>query len=254
MKDQIQKDMEFADRIKSALMYPTFIVVIFFGVLLMMLVVVIPKIASVFTRLNANLPLPTQILIAASNVIIGYPIPFTIISVAIIAGLVLLYKKQKRAVLHMLFKLPLISELIKQIDLTRFSRSMFLLLKSGIIITTALELSEQVVLRQDISDSIRFSKEMVLSGRKLSEAFKQRKHIFPGVIVKIIEAGERTGTLENSMEDISSHLDYEVSKTLKTLTTVLEPIMLVVVGVLVGGMMLAIMAPIYNLIGQVGPR
>lgn len=254
LNDQIKKDMEFGDRIKSALTYPMFISVIFFAVLLMILIVVVPKISTVFSRLNATLPLPTKILIFASNIVVGYPIPFLVISAAVGAGIVFFYKSQRTAILHVLFGLPIVNMLIQQIDLTRFTRSMYLLLKSGIIITTALELSEKVVLKKDVAESIHFAGEMVLAGRRLSEAFKERKKIFPSVIIKIIEAGEKTGTLETSMQDISEHLDYEVSKTLKTLTTTLEPVMLVLVGVMVGGMMLAIMAPIYNLIGQVGPR
>jgi type IV pilus assembly protein PilC len=128
------------------------------------------------------------------------------------------------------------------------------LLSSGITITSALELSENVVLRTDISKSIVYAKETIMSGKKLSEAFKQRKSIFPGIIIKIIEAGEKTGTLDKSMQDIAEYMDYEVTNTLKTVTTLLEPLMLVFVGFLVGGMMMSIIAPIYGLISQVGGK
>src|SRR5205814_7011573 len=102
--------------------------------------------------------------------------------------------------------------------------------------------------------AIKYPRATVLEGKKISDAFKEYKNVFSGIMIKIIEAGERTGTLDKSMQDISEHLDYEVSNTLKTLTTVLEPLMLVMVGGLVGGMMLAIIAPIYSLIGQIGNR
>ena len=102
--------------------------------------------------------------------------------------------------------------------------------------------------------AIQHAKEVVSSGKRLSEGLKDSKGVFPQIMIKITEAGEKTGSLERSMQDTSEYLDYQVSKTLKTLTALLEPIMLVVVGVLVGGMMMAIIAPIYNMIGQVGPR
>ncbi len=254
VKDQIQKDTEFMDKVKSALTYPIVIFFVFMAVMLVILIVVIPKIATVFTQLKVNLPLPTKILIFLSKAITGNPIAVFLGVIAFCISVVVVYKLQRKAIMHFIYSLPLISSLVKQIDLTRFSRSMYLLLTSGITITSALELSEDVVLRPDVSHSISFAKETIMSGKKLSEAFKQKKTIFPAIIIKIIEAGEKTGTLEKSMQDIADYMDYQVSNTLKTVTTLLEPLMLVTVGLLVGGMMMSIIAPIYGLISQVGGR
>jgi len=252
LKEQIKKQMEFTDKIRGALMYPLFIVVVFFGVLLVILIVVVPKISSVFSRLKVDLPLPTQILIFLSNTLLQYPLVVILVLGIAGTGIYFLYKQQKRALLAVLFSLPLVNKLVHQIDLTRFSRSMFLLLSSGITITNALELTKDVVLKHDISAAIAYARETVLEGKKLSDAFKDKKNIVPSILIKIIEAGERTGTLDKSMQDISEYLDYEVTNTLRTLTTILEPLLLVFVGILVGGMMLAIIAPIYSLIGNVG--
>jgi len=251
---QTQKDQEFIDKVRSALAYPMIIFIVFLLVMLMILIVVIPKIATVFKSLRVTLPLPTQILIFMSDAITKNPIAVVLILAAVVTGVVVFYKMKRALVLHMLFSLPLISTLIKQIDLTRFARSMYLLLSSGITISSALELAEEVVMRADIAQSVNLAHETIMSGRKLSEAFKKRKKIFPGIIVKIIEAGEKTGTLDKSMSDIAEYMDYQVTSTLKTVTTLLEPMMLVAVGVLVGGMMMSIIAPIYGLISQVGGR
>ena len=94
----------------------------------------------------------------------------------------------------------------------------------------------------------------MISGKKLSEGFKINKKIFPSIAIRITEAGERSGSLDKSLLEISEFLDYQVSSKLKTATSLLEPILLVAIGGLVGGMMLAIIAPIYGLIGQVGGR
>src|SRR3990167_8221714 len=132
LKAQIQKEIEFKDKIKTALIYPIIILVIFFGVLLMILIVVIPKISTVFSRLNVELPLPTKILIFASNGLMNYTL-HVIAGIAVIGVCAfLIYKAQKKNVLAIFYKAPLISTLVKEIDLTRFSRSMFLLLSSGI--------------------------------------------------------------------------------------------------------------------------
>lgn len=252
MKTAIRRDTEFGDKIKGAMTYPLVILLVFCGVLFMMLVVVVPKISSVFINLHVPLPLPTQILIALSDAITKYTIPTVGGMIVFFAVFIFLFKTQKRMILNLFFKLPLISELVKEIDLTRFTRSMYLLLNAGIPITTCLDLAEDVVLRKDLSAAIKRTKEMILSGKKFSEGLKEAKGIFPGIMIKITEAGEKSGSLETSMMDASEYLDYQVSNTLKTLTTLLEPIMLVFVGVLVGGMMLAIIAPIYGLVGQVG--
>jgi type IV pilus assembly protein PilC len=252
LKMQLQKDMEFINSVKSAITYPIVILVLFLVVLLVILVVVVPKIAAVFIQLRVKLPLPTQILIFMSNIVIHNTIPLLVVLAVIIGGFILLFRYKKPIVLNFIYSLPLVSRLIKQIDLVRFSRSMYLLLNSGITIISALVLVEGIVLRRDVAKAVVLGRETVLSGKKISEAFKTKKNIFPGIVVKLIEAGEKTGTLEKSMEEIAEYMDYQVSSTLKTLISLLEPLMLVFVGLLVGAMMMSIIAPIYGLISQFG--
>lgn len=254
LKDQVQKDMEFIDKIKGVLMYPLIIFVVFLGVLLLILVVVIPKIAVVFSQLKVDLPLPTKMLIFASNAILHNTLLLLLGFFALGMGIYFTYKMKKGIILRLLYSLPIISTIVKEIDLTRFFRSMYLLLSSGIIITSALELTEDVVMRKDIGKAIAYSQESVLAGRRLSDAFKDKKEIFSGIMIKIIEAGEKTGTLDKSMQDMSDYMDYQVSGMLKSLTGLLEPIMLVMMASLVGGMMMSIIAPIYGLISHVGGK
>ena len=254
LRAQIQKEIEFNDKVKAAMIYPAVIVVVFLGVLLLILTVVIPKISAVFSRLNVNLPLPTRVLIFASHVLLDYTLPVIVGSIVIGTISYLIFKAQKKLILDFFYSIPLISDMVKEIDLARFSRSMFLLLTSGITITNALELAEEVVRRRDISAAIKYAKETVLGGKNLSQGFKEQKKVFSSIIVKIIEAGEKTGTLDKSMSDISEQQDYRVTNSLKTLTTLLEPVMLVMVGILVGAVMLSIIAPIYGLIGQVSSK
>ncbi|OGH17858.1 MAG: hypothetical protein A3C22_03280 [Candidatus Levybacteria bacterium RIFCSPHIGHO2_02_FULL_37_10] len=254
VKENLKKDMEFSDKIKSALIYPLFIVFVFLAVLLMILVVVVPKISSVFARLKVDLPLPTQILIAMSNALLSQTIPVVLGITVFSFAVIFVYKTQKKFLLNLIFKFPILSELAKDIDLTKFSRNLYLLLNAGIPITSALELTENVVVSRRVEMGIRHAKEAVIAGHKLSEGFKNNKQVFPSIAIRITEAGERSGSLDKSMLEISEFLDYQVSAKLKTATSLLEPILLVVIGGLVGGMMLAIIAPIYGLIGQVGGR
>ncbi len=254
LREDIKKQAEFADKIKSALVYPLFIIVVFTGVLLLMLTFVIPRIATVFLKLKVDLPLPTRVLINISNFILEYKAVSLLGFVLVVTLLIFLYKKKRGILIDMLSALPVVNDLIKQIDLTKFSRSLYLLLNAGIPITSALELSEETISRKDLRRVIAHCKEMVVGGKKLSEGFRDAKHIIPNILIKMTEAGERSGSLDRAMQDISEYVDYQVSTRLKTVTALIEPIMLVFVGLLIGGMMLAIIAPIYSLITQITAR
>lgn len=254
LKENIRQEIEFSNKIKGALLYPVFVIFVFLAVLLLILIVVVPKISTVFARLRVELPVATKILIAMSNFLLQQTVFFAGIVVVLVVLVTILYKQKRSLIYSVFFSLPLVSGLVKQIDLTRFARSMYLLLSSGIPITQALELASDVVNKKRTLEIIDYARKMVTSGKKLSDGFRMGKGYIPAITIKLIEAGERTGSLDKSMQDISEYFDYEVTQTIKTLTALLEPLMLVFVGLVVGGMMLAIIAPIYGLIGQVGGR
>lgn len=250
----IQREAEFLDKVKLALVYPALILVVFLGVVLMVLIVVVPKISLVFSRLRVELPLPTKILIFLSDVLLKQTVWLVggIVGVVLIVWLIL--RKNKSFFTSLIFGLPGIKDLIRQIDFTRFSRSMYLLLSSGMPIVTSLDLAKDVVLGRQTAKLIDRSREMVAAGKRFSDGLRFYKGVVPVIMLKLVEAGERTGSLDKSMQEVSEHLDYEVGNSLKTLMTLLEPILLVIVAVSVGMMMMAIIAPIYGLIGQVGGR
>jgi len=252
IKENLQKEAEFLNSIRSALMYPFFIVVTFLAIFFMILIVVIPKISSVFTSLKMTLPLPTKILIFLSNIVTKQTLPFLIGLSIFLVLFVFLYQTQRKRFSQFFYSLPGISQLVIQIDLVRFTRSMAMLYSSGITITSSLELCEGIVNSQKVVDMIHQAKMIIFSGKKLSDSLKAHKKIVPSIMIKIIEAGERSGSLEESLREVAFFLDYQVGRTLKVLTTLIEPVMLVLVGGMVGGMMLAIIAPIYGLISQIG--
>jgi type II secretory pathway component PulF len=252
LKGNIKKEMEFSDGIRSALIYPIMIACVFVGVLLVILIVVVPKISVVFLKLNMKLPLPTKILIWASGILLNNTLLLIAGIVVLIFAIVILFKTRKQMLLNMFFSIPVISDLAKKIDLARFSRSLFLLLNAGIPITTALEFAEDTVKKPDIRKIMANTREKVVAGRRFSEGLKEAKGVIPYIMIKIIEAGEKTGSLDKSMQEVSDFMDYEVTGSLQTVTALIEPIMLVGVGLMVGSMMMSIIAPIYGLIGTIG--
>lgn len=252
LRKTLQKDMEFNDKVRSALMYPSFIIVVFFGILGMILTFVVPKISTVFLQLNVPLPIPTRIMIFMSDIVVKHTLGFAGGFLALGALLYYLLNYKRRQFFEFFYRLPLISTLVMQIDVTNFARNLSVLLASGLPITQALDLVGEVVVRKRMATLLSTSKTMVLSGRTLSEGFRSDKTALPSIVIKLVEAGEKTGNLDKSLQEIAEYFDYKVTYTLKALTSLLEPVMLVAVGVVVGGMMLAIIAPVYGLISQIG--
>lgn len=251
IKKHIQKEMEFSDKVTSAMIYPAFIFVVFIGIMILILTFVMPKMASVFLRMRVQLPLPTKILIAISSFIMTNTIQILIAIFIVIVIFIFIYKTKKSFILNIFLSLPLISGLAKKIDIARFTRSMSLLLSSGLPLTNSLKLSQEVVFRKDMRKLIIHIQTAVMSGKEISDAVRDAKGFIPIIVIKLIEAGEKTGSLDDAMQNISQHMDYEVERTLSALLALLEPVMLVFIGIAVGGMMLSIIAPIYQIIGQI---
>lgn len=254
LSTSLKKDIEFTDKVKTAMVYPAFVTVVFGLVMLVVLVYVVPRIATVFERLRTVLPLPTKILIAVS-VNLRSHWDLWLGGVALLTVFVLLvYKYKKSFLLNVLYSLPIVKKLSQIIDLTRFSRSMNLLLGSGIPVVEALGLAKKVVSKKEIFNIIEKAETDLSVGKKMSDSFRDNKKIVPALMYRVIASGEKSGSLEKSMGELADYFDGETANQLKVLTTLLEPLMLVVVGALVGGMMLSIIAPIYQLIGNIRLR
>lgn len=250
----VRKDIEFMDKVKGALFYPMIVMVVFAGVFVMILTVVMPKISQVFSRMSVDLPLATRLMIAASE-LLTTRWPFIVAGlVTLILIIIVLFKTQRQAFTRFMLSAPGINVLAKQIDVTRFSRSMHLLLTSGVPIVEALTLAGGVVFTQQVKIAVEKGVESAGSGSPFSAGLRIKHSPFPAMMTKLIEVGEQTGTLDKAMQDVSEHMEYQVEKTLGKLAMMLEPIMLVFVGVAVGGMMMSIIGPIYGMIGQVGGR
>ena len=253
LAQNIRADMEFLSHVKGALAYPVLIVIVLSAVIILNLFFVIPRVATVFTRLNVAIPLPTKVLFALSIFVTANKIEVVVGLFILVLLTMIIYKTQKQILINVLFSLPGISKLVIEIDLTRLTRSLSLLLKSSIPITDALALCKNIVIKKAIRDTVENSTKLVESGKKLSDGFSRTKAI-PTFVVQIIQAGEKSGTLDSSMAELSEQFDSRVTARLKNLTTLIEPVLLLFVGLMVGALMLAIIAPIYKLIGNINPR
>ncbi|HSE29244.1 MAG TPA: type II secretion system F family protein [Candidatus Saccharimonadales bacterium] len=250
----IKKDIDFTDRLKASLIYPVFVIGVFLGVLILILTFVIPRVSKVFDGLRITLPPTTKALIGLSEFVLANYI-FIFIAIALIGvGIFMLIRFKRRQVVNVLLSLPFLDNLGRQIDLARFTRTLKLQLKAGLPLSEALELSRGVVSKKEIESAIISMKRAVDNGEPISEGLKHYKKVVPSVMIRILQTAEKSGTLEKTMQDLADYFDEQVTRTLKNVSELIEPVLIVVIGLLIGGMMLSIIAPIYGLISQLGGR
>jgi type II secretory pathway component PulF len=250
----MKQDMEFRDQLRASMAYPLFIFVVFLGVLLLILGFVIPRVAKVFATLRMQLPATTRAMIWVSDALLAHYRLIIILSFVGVALLVILFQLKRRAIVNLLLYLPVFRSLGREIDLARFTRSMAQLLKAGVPVGEALKLSRAVVAKKEMVAMVDHMEQAINQGKPMSDGLQASKHAVPSLMIRLIETAERSGSLEMSMQNLSEHFQTRISQRLKTIATLIEPVMIVVVGLLVGGMMLSIIAPIYNLIGKVKAR
>lgn len=253
LAQNIKRQAAFRSHLRSSLVYPAFVMATFAAILILILTFVIPRLGKVFTGLRVELPPATKFLISVSDFLLGNYMAIIIGFVILGTLIVILYKANKRLVINAFMRMPLLRKLGVEIDLTRFTHSMSQLLHAGIPIVEALELSGHVVINKKVRATVHDCQEMVTAGKPFSEGLQKHHDVIPVMMLQLVNAAEKSGSLDVSMHELSRHFELQVRQSLKTFTTLLEPITLVLIGVLVGAMMLAVMAPMYNMINQIGP-
>jgi type IV pilus assembly protein PilC len=250
--ENYESEVKLRGKVKSAMTYP---VIVFIMAILMctaMLLFIVPIFAKMFKSLGGKLPLPTQLLMDTSNILKSYfPYLFLMVIVFIFVWKKIKHDERVRNVVDPLkLKLPVFGNLAKKIALSRFSRNLGTLMKSGVPILQSLEIvagtTGNVVLSRAISDV----QESVRSGESLTAPLANHE-VFPAMVVQMMAVGEDVGALDEMLEKISQFYDQEVEATTEALTALIEPLMIAFLGGLVGSMVIALYMPmfkIYNLI------
>ena len=244
-----EEELELRGRIRSALAYPCLLVLLSLGIVSFLLLAVLPKFIGIFEESGATLPVPTRILLGVSHALQQYWFLVPVVIVILVVG-VRSYAKtpQGRYRLHEhILRALVLGPLIHHTILARFCRIMASLLKSGIPAVPALTITQDLVGNQVISQAIAHVREAVIGGASLAEPFRLSR-AFPTTVVQMVAAGERTGTLAQMFQHLGEYYDGEVERSLRTLTTILEPLLLLVMGLIVGFIALSVLLPIFQLI------
>lgn len=251
LADETEKSYDMASKIKGAMIYPSFILVGLTGVGVILLVYVIPNLTSMLTESGMKLPLSTRIIIAISSFMQNY----LILLVMIIAGLVMgvRYYLQTETGRYQFdtikLKMPIFGSLFKYIYLMRFTRSLSTLLKGGVPITRALEITANVVGNVIYRDLILETLESINDGNPIATVMESSDYM-PKMVPQMISVGERTGHIDSVLDKITDFYSREAGAMLANLSTLMEPIIMVIMGVGVGIMVAAILMPMYNMANQ----
>jgi type IV pilus assembly protein PilC len=249
--------MEAAEKLKrdirAAMTYPVISLVLVLGITMFLMIGIVPKFQDIFDTLEIDLPGITQTVLSMSHGLKNN-IGMVIAAVAGLVGLFLVWKRSAAgrrqwdwAVLHF----PVFGPLFRKVALSRFSRTFATLIKSGVPILGALEIVAETAGNAVIAEVVENAKENVRQGHTLAEPLMESK-VFPPMVTRMVQIGEKSGSLEQLLEKISDFYDDQVSAAVKTLTSMIEPIMIGIMGFLVGGIVLAVFLPIFELQKQLG--
>jgi type IV pilus assembly protein PilC len=252
LADYMDRTYQVVSKARNALIYPAFVITIFFGVMTLMLTLVIPRISQILIESGQELPIYTKIVIGLSNVFTNY---IGVVAIVLALGGVLLWQFQKtevgkRAVDEFKLSIPFIGVLYEKLFLTRICDNLSTMLSSGISMVQALEVTSEVVDNEVYREIIDNTLIDVKGGRSFADAIGEYPEI-PGILAQMSKVGEETGKLGDILSTLALFYQREVNNTVDTLISLIEPAMIVLLGLGVGVLLASVLLPIYNITGSI---
>ena len=246
--DNYESEVKLRGRVKSAMTYPVAVLIMAVLLTIAMLLFIVPTFAALFSSLGGQLPAPTQILVNLSNFLKVAIVPLIILT---IIGLVVWQRvKHKQAVREFIdplkLRMPVFGNLFRKIALARFCRNLGTMLSSGVPILQSLDIVADTSGNVVVAHAVRDIQESVRNGESLTEPLSHHS-VFPPMVVQMLSVGEDTGALDTMLHKISDFYDQEVEATTEQLTALIEPLMIAVLGALVGSMIVALYMPIFRI-------
>lgn len=252
----LKRDYQIKKKVKGAMAYPTIVTLALFGISGFIIVFVLPKVGDVFKRMNLDIPLPTRILLALGLFISQRYLEILVVLVVLVPLLFFLFKATNvgsKIIPKIVPFIPFVKKVIKQMSMARFVRSLSSLLSSGVPIAEALRLSSEVFISSHYQKIFKEVVVKVEKGTSLTNSLRTYKKSFEGILIKMCAVGEKSGNLEDILEELALFYEAEVDEKLETVSTIVEPVLMLFVGLGVGGVILSIIGPIYQMIGSFTP-
>ena len=247
----IEKNVKLKAAVKSAMIYPASVLVIMVAVITLLMWKVVPVFTQLFLGLGVDLPLPTRIVIGISKFVESWILLVLIAIPALVFGVAAWYKTPggRMFIDSLMLKIPLLGMLLRKIAVARFTRTLSTLISSGVPLLDGLTITARTSGNAVIEKAIMKVRKGVEAGRTLADPLKETA-VFPAMVTQMIGVGEQTGALDNMLGKISDFYEDEVDVAVKDMLTLMEPILLVVLGVIVGGIVISLYLPLFSLIGE----
>ncbi len=247
----LEKTVKLKRALISASVYPSTIISVAIAIVVIIMVWVIPVFATLFESLDTSLPLPTRVVIGATGLLTRFALPLAIGGVIfLLAGRYFYRTSRGRLILDtMTLRIPWLGVVLRKIAISRFARTLSTLLGSGIPILEGLEITAGTAGNVVIRNSILSARQEVEEGSTLAEPLRRRK-LFPPMVTQIVAVGEQTGQLDNMLKKLADYYEEEADASIANLMTMLEPLMIIFLGGIVGGIVVSMYLPIFTLIGR----
>jgi type IV pilus assembly protein PilC len=240
-------------KIKSAMMYPIIVTIVAIGAAIIMLTVVVPRFAALFAEMGAKLPAPTQMLVDISNFLKKWIWLFILIGTIVVIVFRRVYKTNYKFALKvdtMLLNLPLFGDVIKKTAIARVTRTLGTLMHAGVSILHAMETVAKTAGNKLIEKTMLEAREAIREGERIAETLK-KSGVFPPMVIQMIAVGEETGSLDAMLAKIADFYDREVSDAVEGLAGMIEPLIIVFLAVVVGGMVVAMYLPMFEITSKI---
>jgi type IV pilus assembly protein PilC len=248
LSDTIEKQVALRAKVKSAMTYPLMVGIMVFGITLAMLLFIVPMFKNLYADLGGTLPLPTRLLLNVSDILKRF-FPFVLV-LGIVGGILLrkwVKGKGKPSWDALKLKLPIFGSLARKVALARFSRTLAQLIRSGVPILESLEIVSETAGNEVVKKAVLDVQSSVRQGETISRPLLAHS-VFPPMVVQMMAVGEETGALDTMLDKIATFYEQEVEATVASLTSIIEPVLIVVMGLMVGGMLIALYMPMFNII------
>lgn len=251
---QMERSEELRRKIKGAMIYPAIVITAVVIVGILMLVYVVPTLTSTFTSLGVQVPLATRIIVAMSDFMVAHVGLVFLGLIAFVIGSILFVRSRpgSRLVLGIALHLPVIGELVRETYAARASRTLSSLLSAGVPVLEALAITKEVVHAQVFADVVSEAEEHVRKGELLSTSFSEHSKLYPILMSDMLAVGEETGKVAEMLKQIAQFYEEDVAQKTKDLSTIIEPILMLIIGSVVGVFAVSMIAPIYQLSSAIG--
>jgi len=245
----IEKAEALKRKVKSAMMYPLVVMIVALGATTFMLLFIIPTFAKMFSDFGGQLPLPTRIVLTMSEILRHYWWALGGTLAGLVFGFKQFYRSEsgRKIVDGLQLRVPVLGQVLLKASIARFTRTLGTLIKSGVPILTGLDITARTAGNKVISESVLQTRASIREGETLAAPLKNSE-VFPAMVVQMIAVGEETGALDEMLRKIADFYDDEVDTAVDTLTSVIEPVMIVAMGLIVGGMVVAMYLPMFKLV------